>query len=132
MNQYIITLKTDGPIAEIGLFNKDQALDYFKYEHLNQLSENLLIEIEKLLSKNKLKYSDLFGINVYQGPGSFTGLRIGISLANALSYSLNIPIIGSTQENWIKSGINELLKGKNQKIVIPEYGALPHITKARK
>ncbi|MCL5113343.1 MAG: tRNA (adenosine(37)-N6)-threonylcarbamoyltransferase complex dimerization subunit type 1 TsaB [Patescibacteria group bacterium] len=132
MNYYILTLRTDNPTAELGLFNKNQKVDYFKYRHFNQLSEDLLIKIEKLFNKNKLKFSDLSGIIVYKGPGSFTGLRIGISLANALSYSLNKPIIGSMTENWIKLGIKELLLGKNQKIVIPKYGALAHITEAKK
>ena len=130
--KYILTLKTDGPVAEIGLFDEGKILDYLKYEHENELSENLLIETEKLLSKNKLNFQNLSGINVFKGPGSFTGLRIGISQANALSYSLSIPIVSGKSKNWIKEGNKSLIGGKDQKTVIPYYGSLPHITNPKK
>jgi tRNA threonylcarbamoyladenosine biosynthesis protein TsaB len=48
-----------------------------------------------LLEKNNLAFQDLSEIEVVTGPGSFTGLRVGVAIANALSYSLNIPINGS-------------------------------------
>lgn len=48
--------------------------------------------VEKLLKKNNLKPSDINEIEVNTGPGSFTGIRVGISIANALAYALNIPL----------------------------------------
>jgi len=71
-------------------------------------------------------------IAVTTGPGSFTGLRIGMSVANALAYSNTIPIVASSGDNWLASGIDGLLAGKNDKIALPEYGADVHITKPRK
>lgn len=50
--------------------------------------------IDALLKKYKLKLTDIDTIRVETGPGSFTGLRVGISIANALGYSLNIPVNG--------------------------------------
>ena len=49
---------------------------------------------EKLLKKNKLTLKNLTGIKVNPGPGSFTGLRVGVSVANTLGYLLKIPING--------------------------------------
>ncbi len=61
-------------------------------------SEKLLIEISKIL-KNKL--NNLEGILVIAGPGSYTGLRVGIATSNALGYSLNLPIIEVNKLEWL-------------------------------
>ena len=50
--------------------------------------------IEELLQKHKLRLQDIECIEVNPGPGSFTGVRVGISVANALSYALGIPVNG--------------------------------------
>lgn len=50
--------------------------------------------IDELLRKHKLGLKDLSEIKVNPGPGSFTGLRVGISIANALGYQLKIPVNG--------------------------------------
>jgi len=55
-------------------------------------SQVLLGMIVKILKKNKLEPKDLTGIEVNCGPGSYTGLRVGISVANTLGYFLKIPI----------------------------------------
>ena len=55
-------------------------------------SQVLLPLIEKLVKKNKLKFSDLKGIEVETGPGSFVGIRVGVSVANALGFSLGVPV----------------------------------------
>lgn len=48
--------------------------------------------IDKLLQKHNLELADLTNIEVNQGPGSFTGLRVGISVVNALGFILKIPV----------------------------------------
>lgn len=57
-----------------------------------QRAQAALPLIDKLLRKHKLKTSDIDRIEVNAGPGSFTGLRVGISVANALSFALKIPV----------------------------------------
>ena len=56
-------------------------------------AEKLHVFIEELLAENQLQFSDLSAIAVSQGPGSYTGLRIGVSSAKGLCYALNIPLI---------------------------------------
>lgn len=56
--------------------------------------ELLLSAIESLLKKAGWKFEDLTHIAAVSGPGGFMSLRVGISLANALSWSLKIPIVG--------------------------------------
>ena len=54
----------------------------------------ILPMIDKILKKHSLKPEDLSGIKINKGPGSFTGLRVGITIANALSFVLKIPVNG--------------------------------------
>lgn len=61
-------------------------------------SQILLPLIDSLLEKNNLEYKDLKGIEVEVGPGSYTGLKVGVSVANALGYSLSIPVNGKEIE----------------------------------
>lgn len=55
-------------------------------------SEATLPLIDKLLAKNDFKINDIEQIKVNRGPGSFTGLRVGIAIANALGFALKIPV----------------------------------------
>lgn len=65
-------------------------------------SQVLLPLILKLLQTTKYQLPNLKGIEVATGPGSFTGLRIGVSVANALGFSLGIPVNGKRRETEIK------------------------------
>ncbi|MGH2667433.1 tRNA (adenosine(37)-N6)-threonylcarbamoyltransferase complex dimerization subunit type 1 TsaB [Flavobacterium sp.] len=56
-------------------------------------AEKLHVFIEDILQENKICFQDLSAVAVSQGPGSYTGLRIGVSAAKGLCYSLNIPLI---------------------------------------
>lgn len=61
-------------------------------------SQVLLPLITKLLDREKMIFKDLDGIEVETGPGSFTGLRVGISVANTLGFSLGILVNGKKLE----------------------------------
>ena len=96
------------------------------------LSEELPGKIEDALSSLNLMFDDVSGIVVFKGPGSFTGLRIGTTVVNAIADQVGVPIIGATGESWIKDGLDRLSLGQNDKIVLPEYGGDANITKPRK
>ena|SRR3990167_1318212 len=91
------------------------------WESYRTQSKELLPMIDNLLHQNNHKLSDLTAIAVFKGPGSYTGLRVGISVANSLAWSLNIPVIGvkithstcSKQENKISNIKNTNKKLKN-------------------
>lgn len=57
-------------------------------------SQNVLPAIEKILKKKGAKLSDLTEIKVNTGPGSFAGLKVGVTIANTLGYLLGIPVNG--------------------------------------
>ena len=64
-------------------------------------SQVLLPLIIKLLQAAGCKLQDLEGIEVEKGPGSFTGLRVGVSVANALGFALGIPVNGKKIETGL-------------------------------
>lgn len=66
----------------------------FRLETLDNKSQKLLGFINQSLEKENLKQSDIAEIEVATGPGSFTGLRVGVSVANALGYALGVAVNG--------------------------------------
>lgn len=127
----ILTIRTDKPEAELGLYDGSTKLTYFTWQAHRQLAETIHKKIYELLKSQSLSLKDVRGIVVFQGPGSFTGLRIGLSVANALAYGFQIPIVAGQGQGWIKTGINKLGQGQNDQQVMPEYGAPPHVTKPK-
>lgn len=128
----ILTIRTDKPLAEIGLYDDAKQIIYQTWEAHRQLAETVHLKLKEILSSNNLTAQHLKGVAVYSGPGSFTGLRIGITVANALAAGYEIPIVGHEGENWLDQCIDRLVDGANDKVVVPEYGALPNITAPRK
>ena|SRR5438445_11367858 len=124
----ILTIRTDKPDAEIGLFDAGSKLAYSTWLAHRQLAETIHLKIQELLESQGRRLNDLNGIVVFKGPGSFTGLRIGLTVANALAYSLSIPIIAKTGYGWIKQGSQNLKRGMDEQVALPEYGSPPHIT----
>ena len=69
-------------------------------------AEKLHVFIEELFAENNLKLHDLGAIAVSQGPGSYTGLRIGVSAAKGLCYALSVPLIAVDTLELIARRIN--------------------------
>lgn len=128
----ILVLRTDKPEAELGLYDNNRQLAYITWQAHRQLAETIHVKIRELLDSQNKQLEDLEGIVMYQGPGSFTGLRIGLSVGNALASSFDIPVSGQMGDNWCETGINVLLAGNGKKVVLPEYGASVHITAPKK
>ena len=128
----ILTIRTDKPIAEIGLYDGGEQMAYRKWQAHRELSITIHQKIQELLKSQNKDWKNITGIICFKGPGSFTGLRIGLSVANALAYSLGIPIVSLGEKNWIEKGIQQLSSGKNEKIALPKYGAPVRTTKPKK
>lgn len=128
----LLTIRTDKPEAEIGLFEGQNQVDYEVWHAHRELSVTILQKITTLLERNDKNFQDLQGIVGFKGPGSFTGLRIGLTVANTLAYGLRIPVVGSDAEAWIQDGIAKLEDGKDEKIALPQYGREPNVTKPKK
>ena len=57
-------------------------------------SEELLVKVDELLTENEVKRKDLTGVVVVNGPGSYTGIRVGVATGNALGFALGVPVVG--------------------------------------
>lgn len=129
----ILTIRTDKPEAEVGLyFRAGQQRQYIKWQAHRQLAETIHKKIDYILKAEDKNWQSITGIICYAGPGSFTGLRIGISVANAIAYSLGIPIISGVGVDWVKQGIEKVANNKIEKQIAPIYGSNPNITVQKK
>lgn len=124
----VLTVRTDNPEAEVGLFEDGSPLSLQSWLAHRKLSVQLPGKITDVLQSHGKSLANLNGIVVFQGPGSFTGLRIGLTIANALAYGRRIPIVATMGDGWIKTGIERLQAGEDDRITLPHYGAEAHIT----
>jgi tRNA threonylcarbamoyladenosine biosynthesis protein TsaB len=122
----ILTIRTDKPEAEVGLYDDERQLDYQSWQAHRELAETIHKKIREVLARHSKELHGLKGIVVFKGPGSFTGLRIGISVANALAEGLKAGVVATNGNDWRSIGIEQLLKGKDQSLVLPEYGSEAH------
>lgn len=128
----ILSIRTEKPEAEIALYSDGAVLDTEVWQAHRQLAETIHTKIDELLSRNGRTLTDVQGIVAFQGPGSFTGLRIGLTVANALAYGLDIPVIACQGDDWQESGSRRLEAGERDVVAMPFYGADAHITPPRK
>jgi tRNA threonylcarbamoyladenosine biosynthesis protein TsaB len=128
----ILIIRTDKPEAEIGLYDDAAQLSYQTWQAHRELGRTIHVQIRDILQKNGKDWPDIAGIVAFRGPGSFTGLRIGLTVANALAEGNNCPVVGVMGEDWQRVGIESLLAGESDTAVMPEYGAEAHITQQRK
>jgi tRNA threonylcarbamoyladenosine biosynthesis protein TsaB len=128
----ILLLRTDKPEAELYVYEGNTQVDSLTWEAHRQLAETIHKKAEDLLQRNSAGWPDITGIGCYKGPGSFTGLRIGLTVANALANSLSVPIVTATGDNWIAECTALLKSGNDEKIAKPDYGRPAHITQQKK
>ena len=94
MGSYILNIESSTKACSVALHNNGELIVCKEDVTANfSHSEKLLKFISKLFSDAKLSLSDLDAIAVSMGPGSYTGLRIGVSTAKGLCYGLDIPLI---------------------------------------
>jgi len=127
----IALLDTSTGLCRLSLVDGETRHDY-EWQADRTLARRLHAYLRDRLADHECDVHDLTGIGVMRGPGSFTGLRIGITLCNTLADSLSIPIVGASGEAWRDDALQRLARGETDHIVLPEYGGVAHITKPRK
>ena len=96
------------------------------------LARDMLAYMRDRLAEHDATLDDIEGIGVFRGPGSFTGLRIGMTVLNTLAQANRVAIVGELGNVWEEKCLERLLRGDNDHIVLPEYGGDAHVTKPRK
>jgi tRNA threonylcarbamoyl adenosine modification protein YeaZ len=127
----IILLDTSTPVCHLSLIDGEMRRDS-DWDAGRGLAKGLLSFLETELKVTQSTWSDISGIGVFQGPGSFTGLRIGMTVMNTLAGSLSIPIVGAQGDNWQRDALSRLENKDNDQVVLPFYGGEANITKPRK
>ncbi|HEU0266300.1 MAG TPA: tRNA (adenosine(37)-N6)-threonylcarbamoyltransferase complex dimerization subunit type 1 TsaB [Candidatus Saccharimonadaceae bacterium] len=127
----IVLLDTSTPECRLTLIDSDMRRDY-TWQADRDLAHHLLGFLRDRLSENGASFTDISAIGVMKGPGSFTGLRIGLTVMNTIATDRHLPIVGETGESWRDKALKRLQSGENDQLVMPEYGSAPHITTPRK
>ena len=127
----IILLDTATPICRLTLVDGENHI-HDEWQADRTLAKHLLGYLRDQLAAQGKSFQDVTGIGVFQGPGSFTGLRIGLTVLNTLADARAIPIVGAQGDDWQTLALARLAAGENDEMVLPFYGSEAHITTPRK
>lgn len=128
---------TDFDRVQFALIKKGIIKEFSKVLAFNENYKTLEL-LEKFLKKNIVTPKQLVKIVVCSGPGSFTGIRVGVSMAMAMGFALGIPVETIVKKK-IPTDLQKLLiepktstKSKTTKKLLLNYGQQPKITKSKK
>jgi len=127
----ILLIDTSTSVCQLILID-DKFRQKYDWQADRTLAKKLLGFLSEKLIENNKTWSDISAIGVFEGPGSFTGLRIGLTVMNTIADAQNIPIVGGRGDDWQADVLNKLQSGKNEKIILPFYGSEAHITTPKK
>lgn len=89
----ILSLETASSVCSVALHQAGNLVACYELYTENSHGEKLTVLIQEICKQNQIKLSDLLAVAVSKGPGSYTGLRIGVSTAKGLCYALQKPLI---------------------------------------
>ena len=126
----ILALETASPTTRLWLVDGDVPMrPTAEWESGRELADGLLKWLVNTLAAHKVELTDVAGFIIFSGPGSFTSLRIGHTVVNALADSLGVPVVGTMGESWVKQGVEALGSTDPGRPALPFYGAEANITK---
>lgn len=127
-----VLLDTSTAVCRLVYIDADGAYHTYEWEAGRTMAQGLLAYIIKTLASHGTTIEAIAGWGVLRGPGSFTGLRIGAATVNAITASLQVPVVGETGEDWQARAVARLQAGEDDQIILPEYGRAARITTPRK
>ena len=105
---------------------------HYEWRADRMLARDMLKYIRDQLAERGTSIKEVSGIGVYRGPGSFTGLRIGLTVLNTMARSLAVPIIGETGAGWQERALSRIAAHEDDQLVLPLYGSDALVTKPKK
>lgn len=91
----------------ISIIKNMEMIYYFEEKNDTNLSSRVMPIIDEAFNKSNLKPSEIDKIFIVNGPGSFTGIRVGVTIAKTMGYCLNIPIISLSELELLATTFNE-------------------------
>ena len=99
---YQLLLDSSNKYLSVGLSKDGKVVDKIFYEAWQRQSEMMVTEVDNILNRNNLKKEDLDAVVVGVGPGSYTGVRIGVTIAKTIAYSLHIKLYAKSSLSLLK------------------------------
>ncbi len=123
----IICLETSTSVCSVALCDSNGVIDLRESAENKSHASLLTLFIDELLSNAGVSAPELESVVVSKGPGSYTGLRIGVSVAKGLAYAASIPLIGVETTLSMFYGIPDNIRQKygvdNKSLLIPMIDA---------
>jgi tRNA threonylcarbamoyladenosine biosynthesis protein TsaB len=105
---YILHIETSGAVCSVCLSANGEAIAEKENATVNAHAKMLTLLVEDLMTEKQLSLTELNAVAVSIGPGSYTGLRIGVSAAKGFCYALNIPLIAvSTLQSIARCALSQ-------------------------
>jgi len=104
-DQLILLLETATSRCSVALSENGIIIAHKEASERNIHASHITLFIEELMINSGKNYSDLNAVAVSKGPGSYTGLRIGVSTAKGLCYALDIPLLGIETLEAMSAGL---------------------------
>ncbi len=110
----ILNIETSGEICSVALVKDAQTVALEEIHKANMHSELLTVFVEKVFKKAGTTANALDAVAVSKGPGSYTGLRIGVSACKGIAYAKSIPMIGINTLKAMAWGMLQKIKSENK------------------
>ncbi len=119
----ILNIETSTQICSVSISLNGDVIAFKESNDEKSHAKLLTIFIDDLLKEQNYSFNDFDAIAVSKGPGSYTGLRIGVSTAKGLCYAKDLPLIAINTLQSMAKGIIEKEKYKNAEIIVPMIDA---------
>ncbi len=108
----ILSIETGGDICSVALSKDNELISLRESDGGKNHAKDVALFIQEIFQENDIDGKDLKAVAVSKGPGSYTGLRIGVSVAKGLCYGANIPLIAvNSLESLAAIAIEEFNEG---------------------
>ena len=123
----LLSIDTSSDVCSVAILEDDNLIKELYITDSKTHSENLMPLVDKLFKETGLQLSDMGAIACSIGPGSFTGIRIGIATVKAMAEVFNLPVIGVTSLETLaeiesNSTIVSLIDARNEQVYCGIYG----------